>query len=135
MTCGTGPFLAAGPKSEEFGAFSTWGRKKSEFVTSSLSFFIIKPILCFPALVLPPLRTINHRWHLWGQPGSASGNQHLLSGDLDAGLHWGSSISRHWYNWELQQAHDVLPLGWADTEAGAQLHRWLHPSLFNRSGH
>lgn len=63
MTHGTGPFLAAGPKLEEFGAFSTWGRKKkSYFITSSLSFLIIKPILCFPALVLPPPKDHKPPW-------------------------------------------------------------------------
>lgn len=119
MTRGTGPFLAAGPKLEEFGAFSTWGRKKKTyFITSSLSFLIIKPILCFPALVLPPPRTTNHRGHLWGQPGPASGNKHLLSGHLGAGLRWHPSISRHWCNWEhqlgaflLHQARGAPPFG------------------------
>lgn len=39
MTRGTGPFLAAGPKLEEFGAFSTWGRKKKKLFHYLFPFF------------------------------------------------------------------------------------------------
>lgn len=111
--------------------------KKSDFITFVLPFYIIKPILCFPALILLPMSTTNHHWYLWWQPGPASGTHPLLSGDLGAGLHWGPT-SRHWCNWEwqlgaflLQQAQGVPA---SDTQVGTQHHPWGHSSPFSRSG-
>lgn len=84
---------------------------------------------------------MRYLWHLWCHPGPASANQHLLSGDLNAGLRWGPSSSRHWCNWEwqlgaflLQQAQAAPASAWADTQVGTQHHHWGHPSPFSRSG-